>query len=155
MDVVESTSFDLLGHEDTRAVLNGIQGLFNLFSLLVHDPYEAPDSLGGLRDRLDALTIGVRPQRATLHDVLVRTIEAVRGELDASTRHRDSDTKEDSEALLKNVALLAELLQKLSDLEMRCQSHPRSRRTNAIPSTGGYHTSPASVPPLPSASGSF
>ena len=152
-NVVQFTSFHLLGHEETRVVLNNIQGLFNLFSL-VHDLDETQDSLGGLYDRLDALAVGVRPRRAALHDILVRTIAAVRVELDVASRHRGSGAKEDSEALLKNVALLAELLQKLSDLEMYCQSHPRSRWTDANPSTGGHHTSPG-VPPLPSASGSF
>ena len=103
-------------------------------------------SLGGLHDCLDALAVGVRSQCAGSHDVLVRTIEAVRGELDGATRHCGSDAREDLEALLKSVALLAELLQKLSDLE--------TRRTDAIPLMAEHHLSP-DVLLLSSASGGF
>jgi len=117
--------------------------MLDLFSLLVHDIYQLPESLGGLHDRLDTLAIGARAQCAVLHDVLVRTIEAIRGELDEAARHRGL------EAFLENVALLAELLQKLSDLETHRESCRYSRRTDVVPSLGGYHPSP-DVPPLPS-----
>ena len=119
--------------------------------MLVYNLYETPESLGGLHDRLDALAVRVRPQRVTLHDVLVRTIEAVRGELDRAPRHCGSDSSEDSEALLKNMALLAELLQKLSDVEMHRKPRPCSRQTNTALGMRELHPSPG-IPPLPSTS---
>ena len=123
--------------------------MLDLFSLLVHDIYQLPESLGGLHDRLDTLAIGARAQCAVLHDVLMHTIEAIRGELDEAARHRGLDAREDLEAFLENVALLAELLQKLSDLETHRESRRYSRRTDVVPSLGGYHPSP-DIPPLPS-----
>jgi BMFP domain-containing protein YqiC len=118
---------------------------YSFSRILTRDPTSIPtESLHAIQQRLDVLVAqATHSQQSALENAVMYTMDAVDDGLDAMLRTPVDPAKH--EVLQKELELMAELLEELTDLEARRRVylHSRSRRANNInaPTSGARQTS--------------